>query len=406
MSRSWTVIFRRPVLAGLIFCVGLDLATAARAADAVLEAAVPLQKPRKNPPRLGGPLDKVEVHIWLPEGAKVVRGAIVNPFNLKQVEQAHWREAARLWDFAVVGANYSGVHQVDYPTLGKTLKEFAARSGRKELEHLPLCFVGMSAGAGMSVKFAELMPERTLAVAPVCLEVGPNSPATRNIPMLTIFGEKDGKQMQQLTDKLPVQRREGALWAIAVQWGRRHEFGQANNLVMPFFDDVIQRRYPGERSPTNGSVQLLDYPEAKGWLADPGKWGAVRPAPYSYADYAGDKGAACWLPTPRVASVWSAFVSRSEGAKIMTPAGLGDGQPFTAHAPDRPIRVRAETAGKGKPARVELLDGYKIIGQRTEAPYEFEVTLSPGIHPLIVVVTQDDGKQAVSRPHTLVVRRK
>jgi len=46
--------------------------------------------------------------------------------------------------------------------------------------------------------------------------------------------------MEKLAGKSPIAGKEGALWATAVQWRRRHEFGRANNLFMPFLDRVIK----------------------------------------------------------------------------------------------------------------------------------------------------------------------
>jgi len=391
---------------GAILLLTGGLLPSLRGEDRVLDAAIPLQKPRKEPPRQGGPLDKVELRIWLPDNVPTLRGAIVNPFNTKAVEQKHWQEAVRLWDFAMIGANYFGVGAGDYATLKEALKDFARQSGHKEIEHLPLCFVGMSAGAGMSMKFAEAMPERTLAVAPVCLEVGPTSEATRKIPVLTIFGEKDGKQMQLLTDKLPLQRQDGARWAIAVQWGRGHEFAAANNLILPFFDQVIRKRYPRDQTPEKGPPKLLDYPEADGWLGEQDTWTTRRPAIHPAADFKGDRSKVCWLPNRQVACVWRAFVAKAPTLTIKAPAGLGDGQPFAPHSAGEPLVVSVEDRG-GKPRKVELFDGDTLLGECASMPFEFKVAkLQPGVHSLIAVATYEKDEQSVSRPCTILVKAK
>ena len=89
--------------------------------------------------------------------------------------------------------------------------------------------------------------------------------------------------------------------------------------------------------------------------------------------------------------------------KITAPAGLGDKQPFTTHAADEPVRVTVEA--KDKPAKVELYDGATRLGE-ARAPYEFAAKLKPGVHSLIAVATDEKGGQSVSRPHTILVRRK
>ena len=99
------------------------------------------------------------------------------------------------------------------------LRELARGSGYPEIAHAPLCLVGMSAGGGMCANITGALPERVIAAAPVCLEVGPPNEAARAVPMLTIFGERDGRQMEKLDAKLPETRRAGGHWGIAVQWG-------------------------------------------------------------------------------------------------------------------------------------------------------------------------------------------
>ena len=170
--------------------VVLLAAGAARAGDTVHSVEPTLAKPKKTgDKRVVEPLDKVHLNVWIPDGVKAVRGAVVNPFYAKAVEQKHWQEACRVWGFALVGADYFGVANTDFaPTLKAGLTTLAAELKRPELEHIPFMFVGMSAGAGMSVKFAAQMPERVLALGLVCLEVGPTDDALRKIPTLTVFG--------------------------------------------------------------------------------------------------------------------------------------------------------------------------------------------------------------------------
>jgi hypothetical protein len=370
--------------------------------DTTLKTAVPLTVPRKQAPPDKGPLDKVEVSVWIPDGVKVVKGAIVNPHHLNHTGQKHWQEAARLWEFALIGADYFEVADKDYPTLQAALKELAGTSKHPELENVPLCFFGFSAGAGMAAKFAELMPERTVAVAPVGLDVGPTSAATRKIPTLTIVGEKDGKQVQQLTEKFAAQRKDGALWAIAVQWDRGHDFGAANNLLIPFFEDVIRRRAPIDK-------KLLDLTERDGWIGYISSWGRPYPSIQLGSEFYGDKGATgdkgsvSWFPSRKVAAVWRAFVADGKEVKITEPVGFGEGMDFAAHPAGKAIHVAVTTGGLAKITKVELFDADKLVKSDAKAT-TFEVTLEPGVHTLVVLVTAD-GRPYLSRPQTIVVRK-
>jgi hypothetical protein len=262
----------------------------------------------------------------------------------------------------------------------------------------------MSRGGGMSMQLAELMPERTIASVPVCLEVGPASEATRQIPVLTIFGEKDGSQMAKLAARLPIERKQGARFSIAVQWGRRHEFGQANNLSFVHLDAVISRRVPQE-SAIAKPVALKDIPLEDGWLGDPGTWGSDGRQPMidAWRSFKGDKDTACWFPSQRAAAVWAGFVSGSKDIKIIAPAGLGDGQKFVSHPAGKPIAVKVAITAKLQPAKVELWDAHECLAERTSAPWDFEVSLKPGVHALFVTVQEIGQRGLRSRPHTIVV---
>jgi hypothetical protein len=389
-----------------LFCIaaGLLFAPLALSADAVHTVDARLTKEKKKSDRAVEPLGAVTLHVWVPGGGSPLRGAVVNPFNDKAVGQKHWQEACRLWGFAVVGANYFGVDKAEY---GKTLADGLADLGkqlkRPELANLPLCFVGMSAGGGMSVQFAEQLPDRTIAAAPVCLEVGPTTAAGRGIPTLTVFGEKDGKQMEQLLAKLPEARKDGALWAIAPQWGRKHEFGAANNLVIPFFDSCISLRLPRDADPGKGPVMLAELKEKDGWV---GSWGGnpAKGSIHKFADAPQTTHPLSWFPDPRTAAVWQAFVEQKPELSIEEPAGLGDGQPFTPLGADKGFTLKAKTThprtfvrdGPFQIAATEFIKG---------DPKAVKIEkLAPGIHTLILYA--DDAKDAgfgPSRPVTVIV---
>lgn len=397
-------MFRPRRLMPLLAWMLAVIVNAAHAGDLVLSTTSPLVKHRKVSDR-SGPADSVELAIFIPDGVKTIRGAVMNPFHLKSVEQRHWQEACRVWGFALIGANYFSVNKNELaPTLQAALDDFAKKSGHKELSHIPFCFVGMSAGGGMSREFAAQMPERTIAVAPVCLEVSPDLEQLRPIPFLNVFGEKDGGQMKLHLEKLPIARGAGAQWGIAVQWGRRHEFAQANNLVVPFFEDVIHQRLPDDADATGGVVKLKPSPAGEAWLGDVSNWaarsrfGLIAPA----RDNKTIPAEASWLPSARVAATWQSFVSADGALIISEPAGLGDKQPFVLHD-DKPIRVVVDA--KDANGAVALYDGDKRLAEKEKAPFEFEIQLKPGAHPLFATTGKVE-KRVFSKPHTVIVRRR
>lgn len=387
--------------------VALSLTGTARADDVApkgetYRAEYTLKTPRSREPVLGGSKDKVFVNVWLPDGVKTVRGGICNPFSKDEPVGKHWQAACRYWGFAYVQVDFDAVKIDEFALLKTALADLAKQSKHPELGHLPLCFLGMSRGGGMSMQLAELMPERTVACVPVCLEVGPASAATRKVPVLTIFGEKDGQQMKLLLDKLPAERKQGAHFAVAVQWNRKHEFGQANNLAFVFLDDVIARRVPKD-APTDKPVKLADVPLEDGWLGDPTTWGRDgRVATAAWPDFKGNRDKACWFESKRTAAVWQAFVGASKEVTITEPPGLGDGQPFELHSAKKPVKVAVKLAPGLKADRVEFWDGDKLIGEATQAPWALEVKLTPGIHALYATVGPVNDR-LTSRPHTIVV---
>ncbi len=373
------------------------------AEDIVARQEYTLKTPRSRDPVLGGPRDKVLVSVWIPDGLKAVRGAICNPFSKGDKVSGHWQAACRHWQFAYVQVDFDAVKKDEFELLFTGLNDLAAKIGRPELKHVPLCYTGMSRGGGMSMQLAELQPERTIASVPVCLEVGPASTATRNIPVLTIFGEKDGSQMAKLLEKLPTQRADSAQWSIAVQWNRKHEFGQANNLSFVFLDDVIAQRLPPDFT-IGEPVRLREIPEKSGWLGDVGSWNkdGKRPSIASFEDYRTERANACWFPSQRVAVTWQAFVSASKQVKLSSPAGLGDGQTFISLAAGKAIPVEVLLATEIDPETVELWNGTKRLAERKSAPWEFEVKLPPGIHALYAISRGSRVSEECSRPHTVV----
>lgn len=381
------------------------LASTSSGDDLTVRTESKLKTPRSRDPVLGGSRDKVLFTVWIPDGVKVVRGAVCNPFSKGDDVGKHWKAACRHWQFAYLQTDLDAVKKEEFlPLFGAALPELAKKSGHPEIEHVPLCFLGMSRGGGMSAQLAERMPERTLAAVPVCLEVGPTSAEGRRIPMLTVFGEKDGKQMELLLDKLPVARKQEARWAVAVQWGRRHEFALANNLSFVFFDDVIRARLP-EGTAVKGPVELKDVALEDGWLGDQANWGkdGRRPAIAGWKAFEGGREKACWFPSQRTAAVWQAFVAASADVKIERPAGLGDKQAFALPSAGKPVAVEVALARGLKPTKVELYDAHQKLAERAEAPWHFEASLKPGIHSLYAVVHGPQRERKTSRPHTLVV---
>lgn len=369
-----------------------------RADDILLETRVKLETPKKKRARTEGELDEAPLRLWLPGSVEEIRGLIVNPFYTKAVTQKHWQAMGRHWKFGILASNLFGVRQDEFArVVDAGLETFARESGHPELVGTRLVLVGMSAGAGMSVRLAQQLPGRTIAVGPVCLEVGPRDAPSMEIPMLTIFGERDGKQYEKLRARLGEARPQGARFGIAIQWRRRHEFALANNLLVVHFDAAIRARLRGRDEP------LVKLPESSGWLGDAGAWeeglAPISPA----AEFSGDRKTTCWLPDATTAHAWQSFVTRRPGLVLKTPAGLGDGQPLVLHPAGKPVEVTGQALdGVEIEGAIEVRAGEKVLG--TLADGRLTITPAyPGPVPLFLAARDASGKPLRSRLSTLII---
>jgi hypothetical protein len=332
----------------------------------------------------------------------VLRGVIINPFYIDLVKREDYHQVARLWEFGLIGANFFGVRNDDYEALLVAMKEFAEKSRHKEIEHLPMVFNGFSAGSGMLMKMARIWPERVIACGPVGLEVGPDTAETRKIPVITVFGEKDMQQMEKLTRKLGEQRKEGALWAIAVNWGLRHEYANANDLVWPFFDQVIRYRLGKDQKALYGLVKLRDYREEDGWLGDISTWDSTFATISSYKDYKGDRSKAAWFPNEYVARVWQGFVSRRPTLTITEPVSKPEEKSPLIARTQFPIATTSSRPLKTR--SVDYFDGCYPLSKKIITPNRSVIRgLESGVRVLIAISTVGESK-TVSKPVAVLVR--
>lgn len=391
----------------------------------VFQVSVQLTTPKSGKDkRMPRPLDAVSCSVFIPRGLKVIRGVTFNPFYEPTVKQQHWRAAVTHWGFAHIGTNLFGVKNDELgETVLASLAALGEASGHGELALAPLCVHGMSIGGGLSSRLVEALPGRVIAAAPVCLEVGPRDEASNHVPMITIFGEKDGRQMEKLMAKLPAARTEHAQWAIAPQWNRRHEWHMANNVILPFYDCVIAHRLSqhkkgkprtvtidaqGDRviarraDPQSDPVSLKPYTEREGWLGDTSTWRTPSPEVAAFEKYDGDPTKACWLPGAYAAALWQAFVTHDSPLKIASPHGVGGGKPFTTYAAGKPLEAKVAVGGDFDARHIEIFDGDQRLADVDAGSATIE-NLKPGIHALIAVATTADGSQVYSPPNAIVV---
>jgi dienelactone hydrolase len=181
------------------------------------------------------------------------------------------------------------------------MTRFAARSQHPELANAPLVFWGMSAGGEFNYEFAAWKPKR---VAAFVVNKGGiyytalASRGTRDVPAMLFVGGKDLEfRTSTIVGLFAVNRRAGALWALAEEPEATHVVGRSRDMSIIFFDDVLPLRLPAA-----GSTTLLALDEKSGFVGD-----------FKLKDFKPMSGAlqvpTAWLPTDRVARAWQALVS-------------------------------------------------------------------------------------------------
>lgn len=107
-------------------------------------------------------------------------------------------------------------------------------------------------------------------------------------------------------------RKRGALWAEMKEWGKGHEEGEVERVVLPFFAAMVDARLPKNTNALESEVRLNVLSEHEGWIADhsAASLESALPAISSYADYTGDRATASWLPNEAIAVLWRGFVTK------------------------------------------------------------------------------------------------
>jgi pimeloyl-ACP methyl ester carboxylesterase len=297
-------------IAGLI-CVASPALARAQAADpALLEETIP---PGNN-------FDKAEFRLWIPPDAGPLRGALIlvpgsNGDGRSMAGDSVWQSFAARHKLAVIGCrftdkphdqsfieDYINVSQGSGQALLDVLAKFGTRTQHPELASVPLLFWGMSAGGQFNYEFAAWKPERVVAfvVNKGGIYYTALTPrAARDVPAMLFVGGKDlESRTSTITGLFALNRRGGALWALADEPSAAHVVGRSRDMSIIFFDDVIPLRIGPAGTP------LKTLTEKSGFLGD---FKAKTYQPLGDAKVPNYPTA--WLPTERVARAWQALVS-------------------------------------------------------------------------------------------------
>lgn len=383
------------VLSVLLICGSV------RAADQVLDFSAP-PKP--------GVWQTADFRIWIPENVKTIRGVLINFHGSSGdaraiVEQQLWRDAARQWNFALLGMKFSNGRNVDYrdPQRGSgdailsALAGFARKSGHPEIAHAPWCLWGVSLGGASAWAFAAWNPQRTIAFAAVNGTGRAQVPdAMLKVPGLVFEGELDtAVKPESVAAAFDSNRAKGALWALVMHWGLGHDSGNSNALIVPFFDQVIQARLPNDQSAERSPVKLIDLPETDGFLGGRDAWASTFATIAPFKNHQGDKTKASWLPNEPLAYLWRAEVAKSPPIRMKTKWDqTGDMWTFVVSAEgDLPKDIET----------LEFFDANRLLGSTNTAPFSIAAdNVSSGIHSVLAIATLKTGRKITSPPLLIV----
>jgi poly(3-hydroxybutyrate) depolymerase len=283
------------------------------AAGAVFEAAA----------APGGNYDKAEFRLWLPPSVGPVRAVVVlvpgsNGDGRAMASEPVWRGFAARHGLALLACRftdrphdqsfieeYADAARGSGRALLDTLTALSIRAGHPELAAAPLLLWGMSAGGQFNYEFTAWKPER---VAAFVVNKGGIyysalvSRAARDVPGLFFTGEKDlAFRSDTIAGLFAVNRRAGALWAIAEEPGIAHAVGRSVEIAQVYFEEVLPLRIgsPGAERP----AELLSLAGKSGFIGD------LQSKTFQAAEKSGvPNRPTAWLPTERFARAWAALV--------------------------------------------------------------------------------------------------
>ncbi|HEY4305027.1 MAG TPA: hypothetical protein VGM82_11200 [Gemmatimonadaceae bacterium] len=289
--------------------IGATRPIAAAAQSAVLDDSI----------RSGANFDKAQFRFWTPPQVAKVRAVLVlvpgsNGDGRAMAEDTVWQAFATKNKLAIVACRFTDKQHdqnfiEDYVNVANgsgqalidILGKFAGRSNHAEIASAPLLMWGMSAGGQFDYEFTAWHPER---IAAFVVNKGGiyytalTSRAARAVPGILFIGGKDlDQRVETITGLFAVNRRGGALWALAEEPGVAHVVGKSRDVSMPFFEDILSARL-------DASDALRPMPETGALMGDM-KTKDFGPMP----EKGGPNYPTSWLPTDRVARAWRAMLT-------------------------------------------------------------------------------------------------
>jgi poly(3-hydroxybutyrate) depolymerase len=257
---------------------------------------------------------------WLPPATARVRAVLVlvpgsNGDGRPMAQDTVWQKFATDNKLAIIACRFTDkAHDQsffeDYIAVSKgsgdallsALARFAERSGHSEIANAPLLLWGMSAGGQFNWEFVAWKPERVVGF--VVNKGGVYysallSKAARQVPGILFTGGKDLEfRTNTINGLFAVNRRGGALWALAEEPSAGHIVGKSRDVALILFEELLELRLPA----SGGALVPLE--EKSGFLGD------LKAKTFTpLGDGKVPNYPTAWLPTERVAKAWQAIVS-------------------------------------------------------------------------------------------------
>ena len=291
--------------------------------------------------------------LWIPEDTPIVKSFFI--INMRAAgkhlfyKDLEWRALAAKNSSAMLYCKFEA-HSVRDNGYGLSIlaacEQFADELDRPELKHAPFVFWGHSMGGRVAQDFVRFRPSRVLAFH-IGLRGNPSSEefmqeesAAMRVPGLYLMGEED-KKPRDIREHFHRARKQGSprawIWLPGQEhWPEGMSFRKdnttpadwrawaANDIVIPWTDNMIKLRLPKNADPREGPVKLLEISSMKGWLGDI-QSGQISP----HHEFLGSKSDASWFPSKSVAKAWvgfafertTPFTSNTENEKSSDQAG-------------------------------------------------------------------------------------
>lgn len=273
----------------------------------------------------GANYDIAQFRFWIPAGSGPVRAVAVlvpgsNGDGRAMAEDSVWQNFATKHRVALIACRftdrkhdqgfieeYIDVSKGSGDALFAALNRFAGRSGHPEVATVPFLMWGMSAGGQFNWEFVAWKPERVITF--VVNKGGIYysalvSKASREVPGILFTGGKDLEfRTNTINGLFAVNRRGGALWALAEEPNAAHVVGRSRDVALVLYEEMLASRL-------GAGGQLVPLDERSGFIGD---LRAKTFAPLGDGKVPGYPTA--WLPTERVAKAWQWLVTEAPAQK-------------------------------------------------------------------------------------------